>query len=202
MFGQSWGDNSARPQTTCFRLGTYTSAAIGNHVPGHIRMRRILATSALPYINGDIHNGHLLEHIQTDVWVRFQRLIGNQCIYVCAGDTHGTATMLQAEQEGVTPEALCDRVIREHERDLRQFSISYDNYYSTHSPENQYYSTLIYERLRDGGYIVTRDVEQLYDAEKEIFLADRYVRGTCPRCGALDQPGRQLRRVRRNVRRD
>ena len=152
-------------------------------------MRRILVTSALPYANGAIHLGHLFEHIQTDIFVRFQRMVGNQCVYVCADDAHGTATMLLAEREGVTPEALIDRLRAEHARDFRRFHISHDNYHSTHSPENEHFSTLIYNRLRERGHIATADVEQLFDPQRGLFLADRQVRGTCPRCGAEDQPG-------------
>ena len=148
-----------------------------------------MATSALPYSNGPIHLGHLLEHIQTDIWVRFQRLIGNQCIYVGADDTHGTATMLLAEKEGVSEETLIQRLQEEHVRDLREFNISQDNYYSTHSPENREFSELIYKRLFAGGYVFKSSVEQLFDPEKKLFLADRNVRGKCPRCGAEDQPG-------------
>ena len=152
-------------------------------------MRRILVTSALPYANGAIHLGHLFEHIQTDIWVRFQRMRGNQCVYVCADDAHGTATMLLAEREGVRPEVLIDRLRGEHAEDFRRFHISHDNYYSTHSPENEGFARLIYTRLRDGGYTFTADVEQLFDAERGLFLADRQIRGDCPRCGAADQPG-------------
>ena len=152
-------------------------------------MRRILVTSALPYANGAIHLGHLFEHVQTDIFVRFQRMVGNQCLYVCADDAHGTATMLQAEQEGVTPEALIDRLRAEHARDFQRFHISHDNYHSTHSPENAHFSALIYNRLRERGHIRTAEVEQLFDPARGLFLADRQVRGTCPRCGADDQPG-------------
>ena len=152
-------------------------------------MRRILVTSALPYANGAIHLGHLFEHVQTDIWVRFQRMMGNECIYVCADDAHGTATMLLAEREGVTSEALIERLRGEHEADFKRFHISHDNYHSTHSPENEHYSSLIYTRLAERGYTFTREVEQLYDPERGLFLADRQVRGTCPRCGAEDQPG-------------
>ena len=151
--------------------------------------RRIMVSSALPNANGSIHLGHLLEHVQTDIWVRFQRLAGHECIYVCADDAHGTATMLKAEQEGTTAEDLIDDIRAEHERDFAGFLISHDNYYSTHSEENRHYSELIYERLREKGHIFTREVEQLYDPEKRLFLADRYVKGTCPRCGAPDQYG-------------
>ncbi|MYD43736.1 MAG: methionine--tRNA ligase [Gammaproteobacteria bacterium] len=152
-------------------------------------MRRILVTSALPYANGSIHLGHLLEHIQTDIWVRFQRMRGNQCIYVCADDTHGTATMLLAEQEGVSEEELIERLHADHVTDFGRFGISYDNYYTTHSDENQHFLNLIYTKLRDRGYVYTEDVEQLFDPERKLFLADRNVRGECPRCGAPNQPG-------------
>jgi len=151
--------------------------------------RRILVTSALPYINGSIHLGHLLEHIQTDIWVRFQRMRGHQVIYVCADDTHGTATMLLAEERGLAPEELIEAVRTEHARDFEGFLIGHDNYYSTHSDENQAYSELIFERLNDKGLIFTDEVSQLYDPERQLFLADRFVRGDCPNCGAADQPG-------------
>lgn len=151
--------------------------------------RRILVTSALPNANGSIHLGHLLEHIQTDIWVRFQRMRGHECIYVCADDTHGTATMLAAEQRGITPEELIEEVNAEHRRDFSDFEISHDNFYSTHSEENKALSTLIYERLRDAQQIKTKSVEQYYDPEKELFLADRFIVGTCPRCKADDQYG-------------
>ena len=152
-------------------------------------MRRILVTSALPYANGAIHLGHLFEHVQTDIWVRFQRMRGNECIYVCADDAHGTATMLLAENEGVSTEALIDKLRTEHAEDFRRFHISHDNYYSTHSPENESCANLVYTRLRDSGYTFTADVEQLFDVERGLFLADRQIRGICPRCGAADQPG-------------
>ncbi|MCZ6855887.1 MAG: methionine--tRNA ligase [Gammaproteobacteria bacterium] len=151
--------------------------------------RRILVTSALPNANGSIHLGHLLEHIQTDVWVRFQRLRGNPTIYVCADDTHGTATMLKAEEEGLTPEQLIEQVGLEHARDFRGFFVEHDNYHSTHSDENKYYCELIYNRLKERGLIFTREVEQLFDPERNIFLADRFVKGTCPKCASVDQYG-------------
>ena len=151
--------------------------------------RRILVTSALPNANGDIHLGHLLEHIQTDIWVRFQRLRGHQVTYVCADDTHGTATMLKAEQEGTTPEALIEKVRQAHARDFEGFLVGHDNYYSTHSNENRECAELIYSRLKDAGLIFTRTVEQLYDPERKMFLADRFVKGTCPNCGKDDQYG-------------
>ena len=151
--------------------------------------RRILVTSALPNANGAIHIGHLLEHIQTDIWVRFQRMRGHQVIYVCADDTHGTATMLKAEEEGVEPEQLIERIRAEHARDFQGFLVAHDNYYSTHSEENRHYAELIYQRLKDGGLIFTREVAQLYDPERKLFLADRFVKGRCPRCDADDQYG-------------
>lgn len=152
-------------------------------------MRRILVTAALPYSNGSIHLGHLLEHIQTDIWVRFQKLRGNECYFICAEDTHGTATMIRAQEAGVTPEQWVERLRREHIEDFEAFAISHDNYYTTHSPENEHFARAIYSKLNDNGAIYTADIEQLYDPVKKMFLADRYVRGTCPRCGAEDQPG-------------
>ena len=151
--------------------------------------RKILVTSALPNANGSIHLGHMLEHVQTDIWTRFQRLRGNQCIYVCADDTHGTAIMLKAEELGVTPETLIADIKREHEQDFQGFLVSHDNYHSTHSDENQHYSSLIYNRLKAAGQIKTRSVNQLYDPEKNMFLADRFIVGTCPKCKTPDQYG-------------
>jgi methionyl-tRNA synthetase len=151
--------------------------------------RRILVTSALPNANGDIHLGHLLEHVQTDIWVRFQRLRGHVCTYVCADDTHGTATMLKAEQEGVPPEQLIERIRAQHAQDFAGFLISHDNYYSTHSDENRRHVEGIYAALQAGGFIFTRAVEQLYDPSRDLFLADRFVKGTCPNCNAPDQYG-------------
>lgn len=151
--------------------------------------RKILVTSALPYANGPIHLGHMLEYIQTDIWVRFQKLRGHTCTYVCADDAHGTAIMLKAEQLGRTPEEQIAQVKQEHERDFAAFLVDFDNYYSTHSEENRALSNLIYARNRDKGYIVTREITQLFDPEKQMFLADRFVKGTCPRCGTADQYG-------------
>jgi len=151
--------------------------------------RHILVTSALPYTNGSIHLGHLLEHIQTDIWVRFQRLRGHVCFYVCADDTHGTGTMLKAEQLGIAAEDLIERFRQEHERDFRGFHISHDNYYSTHSEENRRHCEDIYRKLEANGYIFRRDVDQLFDPERKLFLADRFVKGECPRCGSADQYG-------------
>jgi methionyl-tRNA synthetase len=151
--------------------------------------RRMLVTSALPYANGPLHLGHLLETIQTDIWVRFQKLRGHDCRYVCADDAHGTAIMLKAEQEGVTPEALIARIQADHEADFAAFHIGFDHYHSTHSEENRHFSTLIYQRLRDNGHIATREVTQAFDPEKGLFLADRFIKGSCPRCHADDQYG-------------
>ena len=151
--------------------------------------RRILVTSALPNANGPIHLGHVLEQIQTDIWVRFQRMRGNQAVYVCADDAHGTATMIKAEQEGVPAEALVENMRQLHVADSQGFLIAHDNYYSTHSPENQHYSELIYDRLQEAGLIFTEKVEQLYDPEKGLFLADRFVVGSCPKCKTPDQYG-------------
>jgi len=151
--------------------------------------RQILVTSALPYANGSIHLGHMLEYIQTDMWVRFQKLRGNQCIYVCADDAHGSAIMLRAEKEGITPEQLIANVQAEHSGDFADFLVDFDNFHSTHSEENRELSSLIYTRLRDAGHIATRSVTQYFDPEKGMFLADRFIKGTCPKCAAEDQYG-------------
>ena len=151
--------------------------------------RKILVTSALPYANGPIHIGHLVEYIQTDIWVRFQRSRGHDCIYVCADDAHGTPVMLKAEQDRVTPEALIDSMGREHRADFAEFSVAFDNYYTTHSEENREFTEYIYRALRDQGAIAVRTIRQAYDPVREMFLPDRYIRGTCPRCGAAEQYG-------------
>ncbi|HLR17577.1 MAG TPA: methionine--tRNA ligase [Alcanivoracaceae bacterium] len=151
--------------------------------------RNILVTSALPYANGPIHLGHMLEHIQTDIWVRFQKMRGENCIYVCADDAHGAAIMLKAQEMGQTPEALIADVKADHERDFAGFHINYDNYYTTHSEENRELSEMIYLRNLEAGYIVEKEITQLYDEEKKMFLADRFVRGNCPHCNAEGQYG-------------
>jgi methionyl-tRNA synthetase len=151
--------------------------------------RKILVTSALPYANGPIHLGHLVEYIQTDIWVRFQKMRGHDCHYVCADDTHGTPIMLRAEKEGITPEALIARVKSEHERDFQGFHVEFDNYYSTHSPETRQFAETIYARLRDNGLIESRSIEQYFDPVKEMFLPDRFIKGECPRCHAKNQYG-------------
>ena len=151
--------------------------------------RKILVTSALPYANGSIHLGHMLEYVQTDMWVRYQKLRGNQAIYVCADDAHGSAIMLRAEKEGITPEQLIDGVRAEHMADFADFGVDFDNYHSTHSQENRELSASIYLALRDKGHIATRAVTQYFDPEKGMFLADRFIKGTCPKCGTEDQYG-------------
>jgi len=154
-----------------------------------LNKRTLLVTSALPYANGPIHMGHLVEYIQTDIWVRFQKLRGHDCLYVCADDAHGTPIMLRARQEGITPEELIERVDREHRADFRDFHIAFDNYHSTHSSENRELAELIYRRNFEAGHITTRTITQAYDAQQEMFLPDRFIKGECPRCGAAGQHG-------------
>ena len=151
--------------------------------------RKILVTSALPYANGAIHLGHLVEYIQTDIWVRFQKMQGHECYYVCADDTHGTPIMLRADAEGVKAETLIERMQGEHLRDFKGFHIDFDNYYSTHSPETQQYANDIYTKLNKAGLIEKRAIEQLYDPVKEMFLPDRFIKGECPKCHSKDQYG-------------
>jgi methionyl-tRNA synthetase len=151
--------------------------------------RRLLVTSALPYANGPIHLGHLLEYIQTDIWVRFQRLRGHRCVYVCADDTHGTAIMIRAQREGRSEEELIAAMQSAHERDFAGFEVSFDHYGSTHSLENRALCARFWQSLRDAGLIAERPISQLFDPVKQTFLADRYVRGTCPFCRAANQPG-------------
>ena len=151
--------------------------------------RKILVTSALPYANGSIHLGHMVEHIQTDIWVRFQKLRGHECYYCCADDTHGTPIMLAAEKQGITPEQMIEKTHAEHLADFTGFGIGYDNYYSTHSPENKNFSEQIYLALKVNGKIVGKTINQLFDPEKQMFLPDRFVKGECPKCHAQDQYG-------------
>jgi methionyl-tRNA synthetase len=151
--------------------------------------RKILVTSALPYANGSIHLGHLVEYIQTDIWVRFQKMQGHTVHYVCADDTHGTPIMLRAEKEGVTPEALIESVHQEHAADFAEFLVSFDNYYSTNAPENKELSQSIYKKLKAAGKIATKTIEQFYDPVKNMFLPDRFIKGECPKCHAKDQYG-------------
>ncbi len=151
--------------------------------------RRILVTSALPYANGPIHLGHMVEYIQTDVWARYQKMRGHAVYYVCADDAHGTPIMLRAQNEGITPEALIERIGNEHQADFENFQIKFDHFHSTHSEENRFFAELIYKKLREGGHIATRTIRQAYDPVKEMFLPDRFIKGECPKCGAADQYG-------------
>lgn len=151
--------------------------------------RKILVTSALPYANGAIHIGHLVEYIQTDIWVRFQKMQGHECYYVCADDAHGTPIMLRAQSEGITPEQLISDTSDEHQADFKDFAVNFDNYHSTHSPENRFFSETIYNRLNDAGHISKRTISQAYDPERKMFLPDRFIKGECPKCGAEDQYG-------------
>ncbi len=151
--------------------------------------KKILVTCALPYANGSIHLGHMLEHIQADIWVRYQRMRGNQVYFICADDAHGTPIMLKAQQLGIAPEQMIAEMSQEHQTDFAGFDISYDNYHSTHSDENRELSELIYTRLKENGFIKNRTISQLYDPEKGMFLPDRFVKGTCPKCKSPDQYG-------------
>ncbi len=151
--------------------------------------RKILVTSALPYANGDIHLGHLMEVIQTDIWVRLQKMRGHDCVYVCADDAHGTAIMLSAEAQGISAQELIDRVNEQHQKDFSDFLIGFDNYYSTHSEENRVLSEEIYKKMDANGHIERRAIRQMFDPEKNLFLADRYIVGTCPKCKAENQYG-------------
>ncbi|HNP26632.1 MAG TPA: methionine--tRNA ligase [Nitrosomonas sp.] len=174
-----------RCYTQFVRIGVYSNLM----KQGRMSNRKILVTSALPYANGSIHLGHLVEYIQTDIWVRFQKMRGHDIYYVCADDTHGTPIMLRAEKEGITPDALIARVHDEHLGDFTGFHIHFDNYYSTHSDETRHFSEDIYRKLKAAGLITVRAIEQLYDPEKQMFLPDRYVKGECPKCAAKDQYG-------------
>ncbi|MHC4927873.1 MAG: class I tRNA ligase family protein, partial [Planctomycetota bacterium] len=151
--------------------------------------RKLLVTSALPYANGPIHIGHLVEYLQTDIWVRFQKAMGNECHYFCADDTHGTPVMIRAKSEGITPEELINRVHAEHFGDFTGFNIEFDNYYSTHSDENREFSQMIYNKANERGSIVQKEIEQAYDEQEQMWLPDRYIKGTCPRCKAPEQYG-------------
>jgi len=145
--------------------------------------RRILVTNALPYANGPLHLGHMLGYIQADIWARAQRMQGHEVWYVAGEDAHGTPIMLAAEKAGKSPEAYIADIRAGHEADFTDFHFSYDQYHTTHSPENQALANTIYTRLREGGYIARRDIQQLYDPERDMFLPDRYIKGTCPVCG-------------------
>ena len=152
-------------------------------------MKKILVTNALPYANGPIHLGHMLEHIQSDIFVRFNRAIGNKVYYVCGDDCHGTPVMIKAGQLGITPEQMIEITSKDHDEDLKGFLVQYDNYYKTHSPENEEISSYMYNKALENGYIKTETISQLFDPEKNMFLPDRFVKGTCPKCGAKDQYG-------------
>ena len=152
-------------------------------------MRKILVTSALPYANGSIHLGHLVEYLQTDIWVRNQKMSGNACYYICADDAHGTPIMLKAKELDVKPEELIQKTYQEHVKDFEDFGIKFDNYYTTHSEENRKYSEFIYNSLKDNGDIKSQEIEQFYDESAKMFLPDRYIKGICPKCGAKDQYG-------------
>ncbi|MBR3956379.1 MAG: class I tRNA ligase family protein, partial [Kiritimatiellae bacterium] len=151
--------------------------------------RRIVVTSALPYANGDIHLGHLVEYIQTDFWVRFQKLRGNECVYICADDTHGTPVMIRARKEGIAPEELIARSHAAHLKDFTDFQIAFDSYYTTNSPENKALSERIYAEAAKQGFVTTKTTPQLYCEQCRMFLPDRFVKGTCPKCGAANQYG-------------
>ena len=153
------------------------------------KKKELIITSALPYANGPLHFGHLLEHIQTDIWVRTQRILGNKCIYLCASDAHGTPIMMKAEEENTSPEKLVDKYMNEHKKTLEAFQVNHDCYYQTHSEENKKYSELIYNNALKNGFISKKNIKQLYDQEKKLFLADRYVQGNCPKCNAPHQYG-------------
>ena len=150
---------------------------------------RVIVTSALPYANGDLHIGHLLEHVQTDIWVRLLRTNNITCHYVCASDAHGTPIMLRAKELGIEPEKMVEEFRSSHIKDLQSFNISHDNFYTTHSDENKYFSELIYKKAKESGFIESRQIEQLFDESAGLFLSDRYVKGTCPKCSAEDQYG-------------
>ena len=153
------------------------------------KKKELIVTSALPYANGPLHFGHLLEHIQTDIWVRAQRILGNHCIYLCASDAHGTPIMMKAEEENVPPEKLVDKYMKEHKKTLEAFQVSHDCYYQTHSDENKKYSELIFKAALKNGFISKQNIKQLFDEEKKLFLADRYVQGNCPKCNSPNQYG-------------
>ena len=152
-------------------------------------MRKIIATSALPYANGPIHLGHLVEYLQTDIWVRSQKMAGNECLYICADDAHGTPIMLKAQELKITPEKLIDKTYKQHIKDFSDFHIEFDNYHSTHSDENKKFSEYIFNQLKERGDIVSKTINQFYDEKAQMFLPDRYIKGECPKCHAKDQYG-------------
>ena len=154
-----------------------------------MKSRKILVTSALPYANGSIHIGHVLESVITDIWVRYQNINGNECLYFCADDTHGTPVMLKAKELGIDPEELIKRTREEHIKSYSRFNINFDNFYTTHSDENKKYAEDIYQKCKEGNLIFKKEIEQFYDSEEGLFLSDRFIKGTCPKCGAEDQYG-------------
>ena len=154
-----------------------------------MKSRKILVTSALPYANGSIHIGHVLESVITDIWVRYQNINGNECLYFCADDTHGTPVMLKAKELGIEPEELIKRTREEHIKSYSRFNINFDNFYTTHSDENKKYAEDIYQKCKEGNLIFKKEIEQFYDSEEGLFLSDRFIKGTCPKCGAEDQYG-------------
>ena len=154
-----------------------------------MKSRKILVTSALPYANGSIHIGHVLESVITDIWVRYQNINGNECLYFCADDTHGTPVMLKAKELGIDPEELIKRTREEHVKSYSRFNINFDNFYTTHSDENKKYAEDIYQKCKEGNLIFKKEIEQFYDSEEGLFLSDRFIKGTCPKCGAEDQYG-------------
>ena len=149
--------------------------------------KNIIVTCALPYANGSIHLGHMVEHVQADIWVRFQKMLGKNCYFICADDTHGTPIMLKAEQLGISPETMIKQVHSEHLSDFRGFGINFNEYYSTNSPESKELVYDIYQKLRNNNKIASKVINQLYDEHKQMFLPDRFVKGTCPKCKSLDQ---------------
>jgi len=151
--------------------------------------RKLLVTTALPYANGDLHLGHMVGYVQADIWVRTQRMLGRDCVFISGSDGHGTPIMIQAEKMGITPEALIEGIHQGQEKDLTSFLIEYDNYYKTHSPENQQMVETLYKRHKEKGNIAQRVIKQAYDPVKNMFLPDRYIKGECPKCGAKDQYG-------------
>jgi len=152
-------------------------------------MRKLLVTSALPYANGSIHLGHLVEYIQTDIWVRYQKMSGNETYYICADDTHGTPIMLKAEEEKISPDELVKKVHQEHDLDFKEFNVNFDHFYSTNSIENKELSESIYNELNDNDKILSKDIDQFFDESKQMFLPDRFIKGVCPKCKAEDQYG-------------
>ncbi len=152
-------------------------------------VRKIMVSSALPYANGDIHMGHLVEYIQSDIWARFQKLRGHKCTYVCAADAHGTPIMIKAREQNITPEALVKRVSKAQHEDLQAFDVAFDNFYTTHSEENEQLVCRMFKALRDAGHVYTKTIEQAFDVQENMFLPDRFVRGTCPRCKSEEQYG-------------